>query len=185
MSAVYMIDTITEWMRKNVCPFVRLKVPPSNEDAIDSGYEYETANPVAFPMYVPTSEKLPPRVRSPFPSVCVGFSEGSDNMAGREGHLMVQLSFAAWNPGTHGKDQFTRDGDGWRDVWNFVDTALRALESTSNIGGYAIDQTTPIKYGPLVENEAIPNLYPFWFAWISFRINYPLLRNNDKYQKFL
>lgn len=204
MSVVHVIDTVTEWAQQNVCNHIMLKVPPKNEDAVDASYDYETANPTAFPMYVPTSEKLPPTIRSPFPHLCVRFLKGADALSAGSGHLDIQLVFSVWNPGTHGRDQFLpdgnggfirqggdiaefiRDANGWRDVWNFVDLAMQALKSTTTIGNYVIDQETPIEFGPLAEQEAIPDYYPFWFAWISFRLNYPLMRKiNNVQEEFL
>ena len=204
MSVVHVIDTVTEWAQQNVCNHIMLKVPPKNEDAVDASYDYETANPTAFPMYVPTSEKLPPTIRSPFPHLCVRFLKGADALSEGGGHLDIQLVFSAWNPGTHGRDKFLQNGDGgfvqqsedvsefvrdangWRDVWNFVDLALLELKSTTTIGNYVIDQATPIEFGPLTEQEAIPDYYPFWFAWISFRLTYPLRRKiNNVQEEFL
>ena len=206
MSVAHLIDTVAEWARVNICDRVRLKQPPADMEApVDAGYEYALVNPAVFPMYVPTSEKLPPNIHAPFPSLCVRFMNGADHMAGRSGGVTLQLCFSAWNPGTHGKDIivpngdgtgkvwsgteantfFERNGKGWRDVWNFVDTALRAVESVTHIGEYTIDHATPIEFGPLVEQEAIPDFYPYWFAWISFRVTYPLRRNNEDYQIFL
>ena len=205
MSVVHVIDTLTEWMKSNVCEKIRLKVPPENDAENDEGYAYKLATPAAFGMYVPTSEKLPPNIHSPLPSLCVRFTGGEDNVAENNGFLDVQLCFATWDTGLHGKDiyrikgenmaerwtgaetetYFKRNGDGWRDAWNFVDIALRAVESVTHIGGYTIDRNTPIKFGPLTEQEEIADLYPFWFAWVSFRVNCPLLRNIEDIQKHL
>lgn len=203
MSVVHVIDTVTEWARQNVCEHILLKVPPKNEEAVDAEYHYETAKPAAFPMYTPTSEKLPPRIHSPYPSLCVRFLKGADAISSREGYVDVQIWFSVWNPGTHGRDifhpngdgsfirqsgdiiEYTRDADGWRDAWNFVDIALRAVESTVHIGDYDIDQSVPVEFGPAAEQEAISDLYPYWFAWISFRVKYPLWRNIEHLKNFL
>lgn len=205
MSVVHIIDTLTEWARENVCNKIKLKVPPLDGAFDDAGYQYKLVNPAAFGMYLPTSEKLPPNIHNPFPSVCVGFSKGQDVLAENAASLNVQLSFATWDTGIHGKDiygkinyneyqqwsgteadaYFRRSGEGWRDAWNFVDIALRELESLTHIGGYVIDRSTPIEFGPLAEQEGIPNLYPFWFAWISFRIKYSIVRNDEKIQQYL
>ena len=203
MSVVHVIDTLTKWAEQNICKDVKLKMPPPNLEANDEGYAYKTVTPTAFPMYVPTSEKLPPSIHSPYPSLCVRFVKGSDEINSGSGHLDVQFCFSAWDPGTHSKDilrptgpmsfiknnsehaEFERNGNGWRDVWNFVDTALRAVESVTNIEGYTIDRETPVEFGPLTEQESIPDFYPFWFAWISFRVNYPLRRNIKDLQKYL
>lgn len=205
MSVVHVIDTLAAWAKANICDQVKLKVPPPNDEDVDAGYEYQLATPAVFPMYVPSSDKLPPDIHSPFPALCVGFAAGEDALNGNSGHLDVQFSFSAWDPGLHGEDwllpdgkggakrwtgeeadaYFKRTGTGWRDVWNFVDTALRTLESVTNIGGYVIDRTVPIRYGPLTEQEAIADLYPLWFAWVSFRVNYPLTRNIADIQNLL
>lgn len=203
MSVVHVLDTLAEWARNNICNHVLLKLPPENTEANDEGYNYSLVNPAVFTMYVPTSEKLPPNIHSPFPSLCVRFIKGSDELSGNTGHLDVQFCFSAWDPGLHGPDifqpngdqtfqrqqvensKFVRNGDGWRDAWNFVDTALRAVESVASIGGYTIDRETPVEFGPLMEQEAIPDLYPFWFTWMSFRVNYPLRRNNEEFKLYL
>lgn len=202
MSVVHVIDALTEWAKLNICERVLLKKPPENLEANDAGYNYDLVKPSAFAMYVPTSEKLPPNIHSPFPSLCVRFIKGTDELSGSTGHLDVQFCFSAWDPGLHGKDvfhpqgdgsfkqgdvnaEYERNGNGWRDVWNFVDTALRAVESVTSIGGYTIDRETPIEFGPLTEQEAIADFYPFWFAWISFRVNYPLRRNIEDLQQYL
>ena len=205
MSVVHLIDTLTLWAQQNVCDHITLKVPPANEgEAVDAEYEYKTAKPTAFAMYVPTSEKLPPNIRSPFPSLCVQVVSGEDTLEDGAGFVDVRFTFATWDPGTHGKDilvpttadgerwsvagssdHFQRNGDGWRDAWNFLDIARRSVESVTNIGGYTIDKSTPIKFGPMTEQEAIADLYPFWVAWLSFRINYELVRNIEEFQEFL
>lgn len=62
--------------------------------------------------------------------------------------------------GPEAEEYFDRNGDGWRDAWNFVDIALREIESRTNIAGYEIDRSTPVKFGPLTEQEAIPDFTP-------------------------
>ena len=205
MSVVHLIDTLTEWARINICDRIELKQPPADMDAPTAdGYDYKLVNPAAFPMYVPTSEKLTPP-HSPFPSLCVRVTGGEDSMADSTRTVDVQFCFSTWDTGEHGKDRFDPNGkggsirwsgeeadkhfkcngDGWRDAWNFLDIALRAVESVTYIDGLTIDKNTPVKYGPLTEQNAIPDLYPTWFAWMSFRVTYPLVRNNEDYQKFL
>lgn len=194
MTVVCVLDALTKWARENICPKIELKVPPDDEKAAtDAGYEYQLTNPAAFTLYVPTKEKLPPAILSPMPSVCVRFVEGADDLSNSKGSIGVQLCFSAWDPGTHGQDELTRNqdgtyrkgkggsfrrnGDGWRDVWNMVDIALREVESLTNIDGLVIDRSVPVKFGPFTEQEAIPDYYPFWFAWVSFSVMYPITRN--------
>lgn len=62
--------------------------------------------------------------------------------------------------GPEAEEYFDRNGDGWRDAWNLVDIALREIESRTNIAGYEIDRSTPVKFGPLTEQGGDPGLLP-------------------------
>jgi hypothetical protein len=206
MSVVNILDSVTDWVRENICTQIKLKAPPENDtDPTDSGYEYKLVTPAAFPLFVPAKDKAPPGILSPIPSVCVRFLEGAESPAGSKGSIGMQLCFSVWDPGVHGADMllpgeegkaqrwtgpeadayFQRSAGGWRDAWNFVDIALRALGSTTNVGGYAIDRSVPMKFGPLTEEGAIIDAYPLWFAWCSFSVNYDLRRNMADISKFL
>ena len=198
---VSVIDTLTEWAKKNICSQIRLKVPPENDAAMDSGYSYQLENPEAIPMYVPPSDKLPKGIRFVHPSLCVRFMKAGDSAATDKGYVDIQFLFSVWDPGDHGKDVYLPNGDGtyrkqddpnfekgssgWRDVWNFVDVARRSLESVTSIDGLAIDKGTDIEYGPITEQEAIVDFYPFWYSWLSFRVTYPLMRYNEDIEKYL
>ena len=201
MAIATILDRVTDWARENICAKLSLKVPPDREiDPTDASWDYERMTPAAFTLYVPAKDKLPPQIQSPIPSLCVRFLEGEDNLATElGGSLGLEFCFSTWEPGVHGMDVvlpnrddalspkrwtgpeaeafFRRTGDGWRDAWNFVDVALREVESVTNIAGYTLDRSKPVKFGPLSEQKAIPDYYPFWFAWISFSIKYPILRN--------
>lgn len=208
MSVVNILDLVTNWTKENICTKILLKVPPDGElDATDAGWEYKRVNPIAFTMYVPTKDKLPPPVLSPFPSICVRFLEGQDDLSASGGSIGLQLCFSSWDTGTHGKDvllpdeknpykarewsgekadkYFRRHGEGWRDVWNMVDIALREIESVSDVGGITIDRNVPVKFGPLSEQESIPDFYPFWFAWVSFSVKYPIRRAMPEIENLL
>lgn len=205
MSIVKVLDDITAWARQNICSKIELKVPPTNGEPNDYDYKYKAANPVAFTMYVPTEDKLPKGVPSAFPSLCVRFIEATDDLQTMTGTMGVQLLLSAWCPGTYSSDvfylrqrtpfdwkrdentvrEFERNGEGWRDIWNFTDLALQAVEGVTNISGYEIDRSFPVKYGPLTEQEAVPDFYPFWFTWVTFQIKYPLMRNIKNTNEFL
>ena len=205
MSIVKILDDVTAWARQTICAKIQLKVPPKNTEPNDDDYKYQTAHPVAFTMYVPTDDKLPKNIPSAFPSLCVRFIEGVDDLSTMTGTIGIQFLLSAWNPGTHSTDlyfmqegdpfrwqaqsdaevKFARNGEGWRDIWNFTDLAVLAVESVTNIAGYKIDRSIPVKFGPLTEQEAVPDFYPFWFTWVTFQLTYPLMRNIEDTQQFL
>lgn len=205
MSAVNVIDTLAQWAVENICPHILLKLAPPPESEETENYNYELVHPAVFSMYVPTSEKLPPSIRSEIPSICVRFVKGTDSLIDKSGSMDIQLCFSAWNPGLHGRDIlipredgssepwnepesktfFRKTSDGWRDVYNALDVALRAIESADSIGPYTIDKSVPVEYGPLTEQDTIPDRYPLWFAWIQFRVTFPLRRNNQEIEQYL
>ena len=205
MSIVTTIETIREWLENNVCNEVKLKLPDDN--AVDASYPYQLVNPAAFSLFVPTSDRLPPRVAAPVPSVCVQLIEGVDDMTESARNIRIRLYFSAWDPGTHGPDYykknengsggyiqwyndearayFRKSGDGWMDAWNFVDTAIRKLENAEYLNGLRIAKENGIKFGSMAEQESIPDYYPFWFAWIELTIEENLTRNPKEYNEFL
>lgn len=198
---VTVIDSLTEWANEHICKKIQLKVPPDNTAANDAGYSYVLENPEAIPMYLPPGDKLPKGIRFVHPSLCVRFLKAGDSVAKDEGYVDVQFLFSVWDPGQHGEDLYLPNADGsyrkqadpgfekgssgWRDVWNFVDIARRELESVSSIDGIEIDKMTDIEYGPITEQEAIVDFYPFWYSWLSFRVKYPLMRNNEDLEQYL
>ena len=195
MSIAHMLDGITAWVQENICNGVDMKVPPEDDLApVDEGYKYQRTTPTAFPLFVPARDKRPPAVLSPFPSVCVRFLDGEERIDVRKGSAEIQLCFSTWSPGTHKADvigakknekAFSRNMDGWRDAWNMVDIALREIGSSLNVGGYELDRSVPVKYGPMTEQGDIVEAYPLWFAWVSFSIHYHLLRNVEEIENEL
>lgn len=200
------IDRVVAWVSKNICEKVSLKVPPADLEAPDGpGYNFELVHPYCFPLFVPSAEKLPPKVKAPIPSICVRVTDGTDYRT--TGTISLELWFSAWNPGTHGGDIlkksnsgldsyrvwtgpaaeqfFQRDAEGWRDLWNWLDTSLREIESAENIDGLQIDREQGINYGPAKEENGIPDYYPFWFGYISFTLNRPIVRNVKRYDEYL
>lgn len=199
MSIVSSVEEIRAWAQEKICSQVKLKVP-SGKKKDDATYPYKLVEPAAFSLFVPAQERLPPNVEAPIPSLCVRVIEGTDTLPSCERVLQMQFWLSAWNPGNHSKDIFVPDeshpgyyhllddpdyfkltGDGWQDIWNFLDVALRELESTTHISGLPLVHKGGIKFGPFTDRESIPDYYPFWFAWIEFQVAEPLLRKNNLY----
>ena len=197
MSIVNTIERIRVWAETEICSKVELKLPDDKQAA--EGYPYKLVTPAAFAMFTPTSDKLPPNIRAPVPSVCVRLVELTDTAGptggGRSRQYKIVLAFSTWDPGPHGMDTFVQaepgtfvhlDKDtakafqkadmGWRDAWNFVDVAMRALETTPDIGGLHIVEGDGIKCGPAVAQDGVFDFYPYWYAWIEFFAEEPVLR---------
>ena len=204
------IDRVTDWINESICPKIKLKLPDDAQNGRE--YKVEAVNPTAFAMYQPGKDKLPPGVIAPFPSVVVQLLEGSDNMTERNGRMKLQLSFTAWNPGNHAgeltratktttasgsedldvhiegvasEQSFTRNAEGWKDVWDFVDRALREIENAEYLNGLRVVKELPITYGQFQQEGQISDLYPYWGAWVIFTIERGLARTGASYSKFL
>lgn len=206
MSVVKALDDLTSWVQENICEKIKLKAPAGDySEAEGAGYKYNLVTPTAFTLFVPTKDRLPPKIVAPIPSVCVRFREGSESLTGQGSNIGVQLLFSTWSGGNHGADIFfpngdgsfkqntgpeadnyyVRTGDGWRDAWNVVDIALRELSSVTTIKGMEIDRTADLRFGPLAEQEDIPDYYPFWFCWVEFSVKQQPNRNNEDLKKYL
>lgn len=202
------LNRVRDWMQSTVCPQVLLKKP--NDEATDSDYEYSLVNPVAFAMYQPGRDRLPSGIEVTCPSILVQMLEGSSKQS--LNRLQLRLVLAAWNPGQHGPDHlppspdveaqisagqglpptnpepsdtFHEDSEGWRDVWSFVDKTIRALEITNIINGLRIVREEPIKFGPITDQDAVVDFFPYYYAWISFAVESGMARNNPAHNNFL
>jgi hypothetical protein len=203
MTLVNILDNLKIWCEENICREIKLKLP--NDTTITSEVEYVT--PAAFALYVPAKDRLPPNVPAPIPSLCVQLMEGEDRPVGHKRILTVRICLACWNPGLQSRDMllphvdsdrplsvfytqgdtaqyYTRNFDGWRDVWNFADAALRAVEGAGIMAGLRVVKEEGVKYGPFVEDGAIWDYYPYWHSWISFKIEGGLVTAPD-YQDLL
>lgn len=202
MSIVQALDAMAEWLHSEVCLKVKLK--PRSIDNQTTKYEYKLVNPEVFAMYTPTTKNKPPEVEATTPSICLQLIDGTDSPNASDRAMRVRLSFSAWNPGLHGPDiltptqgahrKYLKPGDegtfretseGWRDVWNFVDTALRVIENAEAIGGYGIDKKEGIKFGPFTWQNDIPDFNPFWFAWVELTVREQIIRNRPEIDQYL
>lgn len=203
MSIVNSIEVIKDWLTENVCQLVKLKLPDDN--ATDASYPYKLVNPAAFALFVPTKDRMPPKVAAPIPSVCVQLVSGSDDTIKSSRGTKIRLLFSAWDPGYHGPDifkpkgndayiqqyneeattAFEKNSEGWRDAWNFVDTALRVIENSEHIGELRVIKEEGINFGPVTEQDSVVDFYPYWFAWVEFSVEETLVRRQKIYEHFL
>jgi hypothetical protein len=176
MTIIKILNEVRNWLNGEICENFSFKKDPGKDQPIDAGYNYELVKPKAFTLYPPFDEK--------FPSVTVQFANGIQSKFEESGELKLRFLFATWNTGLHYKNgdkpSFKLNTEGWRDVWNFVDYTLRKLTNTNSISSnIRIKHEDKITFGPMTENETIPNYYPCWGAWIEFTIQYGINTTNE------
>ena len=176
MTIINILAEVRNWLENEICENFTFKKEPEKTQPIDVNYNYKLVKPYAFILYPPFDEK--------FPSVTVQFGNGVESKFDESGELKLRFLFATWNPGLHFTDgrkpKFEINVEGWRDVWNFVDYTLRKLTNTNSISPrIRIKHEDKINFGPMAENETIPNYYPYWCAWIEFTIQYGINSTNE------
>lgn len=168
MAVIKQLEIIKKWLETEICP--QFKFKQADDENIDATYHYELVNPNVFILYVPPKELISEANR--VPSICVQFDDGSESLSGAGGQLAIRLQFATFNPGEHTKDDFKRNTEGWRDVWNLVDFIMERIRSVELIDEIRILKENGIKYGPISDQGQIPNFYPYYFAWMTFSVEY-------------
>lgn len=188
MALVNDLIKIQEWFQTEVCDKIQLKLP--DEEKSDQECDYELVTPAAFMLYTPSKDRLPPNVCAPVPSLCIRLVEGEHKPHEGLSTMRLIVNFCTWNPGNHSRDNFIpveegagmkgynqkvegeyiRSVDGWQDVYNFVDTTLRTIESAEFIAGFRVVSEEGIKFGMESQQDGLSDFYPFWPAWISFTL---------------
>lgn len=193
MTIASTMDQVCAWLNENVCAKVELKRPPRDGERTGDGYAYERVHPYAFPLYLPTQDKLPPDASGSFPSICVMLDEGRDGAMNRE--ISLTLGFGAWSPGVHPEDwlfpgggegerpSYRNAAEGWREIWNFVDQTVTAIESATYMGD--LEVVEGVDFAPYKAQEAVADNWPFWFAFCRFKVRSMILRNNKELLPYL
>lgn len=209
MTLVQSIDNVVKWLNDKVCSQITLKLPDDYKN--DAEYDVEYVKPTAFPLYVPGKDRLPPNIPAPIPSVCVQFTEGSDDLLQKKRQLQLRLCLACWNPGEHGGEvwqtranpdalggfsfyrvngeaaqTYARNMEGWRDSFNFADLVLREVEGAEYIEGLRLVKESGIKFGLFTEEGNIWDYYPYWHCWITFTLEAGVVvKTPDEYKDLL
>lgn len=192
------LDKVTEWLDENVCEGYALKLAPHGQQT--GNYPYKLVRPSVYTLYEPASDNRPPSQRPLCPCICVQLKDGAEEYQGNRQTLNLRLSMTTFDPGIHGQDwlypycdiatrqtryrrgeagSFLYSEDGWRDVWNFVDRTVRAIENAGSIAGLPIDQSTPVSFGPFTYQDETPDLYPYWLAWVDVSVQSLAIRNRN------
>ena len=168
MAVIKQLNIIKNWLETEICP--QFKFKQAHDENVDATYPYQLVNPNVFILYVPPKELIGEENR--VPSICVQFDEGNESLSGAGGSLNIRLQFATFNPGEHTEKSFKRNTEGWRDVWNLVDYIMERVRSVELIDGIRVLKQNGIKYGPISDQGQIPNFYPYYFAWMTFSVEY-------------
>lgn len=203
MTIVTTLDAISEWVRDNICKGHYLKAPTKGKQTAE--YEYQEVEPTVYTLYEPTGQDRPPNAKPLIPGICVQLIDGTDLLADQMRSMRLRLSFSTYQPGIHGADwlcpysdvktreiryarsnykYFSYSEDGWRDVWNLIDRAIRKIENADSIANFNIDHEQGVKFGPFSYQGETPDLYPFWFGFIELTITQKITRNRE-FQKYL
>lgn len=184
MAVIKQLDKIKTWLENEICPQFKFKL--ADDDNVDVTYQYELVNPNVFILYVPPAELIG---NYRVPSICIQFDEGNESMAKASGVLNLRLQFATFNPGEHceyGADRvFDVNVEGWRDVWNLVDYIMKKLRDTELIDDMRVIKENGIHYGPISDQGQIPNFYPYYFAWMTFSVEYGIQSSKAQIRELL
>lgn len=177
------IERLTSWVQTNICDGMELLKPSDNAMST----EYELVTPTAFPLYIPPKDLLPPDVSQQAPAVCIQLKEGSDDLKNDNRSLKIRLSFSTYRPGHFTPDDddevvFSKDADGWKDLWAWISASLNRIQSEMYIEGVRVDRNVQMKYGPYQIDDTLVDAYPMWYGWIEFSVICGLsLKNNSNY----
>mgnify|MGYP007101869460 CR=1 FL=1 len=201
------ITGVTAWVGENICRGIFLKSPDDDATFLNGGL----VEPVAFPVFLPSSDRLPPKVSAPVPSVCVQIKKVRDAPGERRRVLDMRLAVAVWNPGRHGSEMrypqddptaelgrrytppatpetrqlYDRNTDGWGDAWNLADRLIEKVEDAEFIAGMRMMKENGVESGPFTEDGAVYDYYPYWFLWVDFSLEAFLEPNPESYADLL
>lgn len=189
MAIVNDMNKIKDWMQTEVCDKITFKLP--SDEIADDGYNYEMVHPTAWALFTPSKDRLPDDIRAPHPSVCIRITDGEHRPQDGTNTMKLILNFCIWNPGTHRKDvlltvtsetgategyeispdaQFTRNAEGWQDLYSFMDFTLRAIENAEYIADMRVRVEDGIQYGMTSDKEGLDDFHPYYLGWITFTV---------------
>ena len=199
-NSIKVVSDFATWLRdvtKNI-ELKKAKIPETKD------YAYELVAPAIYELVVP-----PKNINggNSAPSVTVKIKKGSINR--NEAKATVIFELETWNPGKHSKDlilvksvgnkkdsvnsgaekpegvnSFQKDVDGWKDIFDLLETIIGKLDADEQAAGYR--RTSDITYNfPLEEESAFTSTYPFQYATIQFDIEYVSIHTNRLYEEIL
>ena len=104
--------------------------------------------------------------------------------------MSVQLTFRTWNPGTHKEENaegapYRKNTDGWKDVWNLLDWTLREIENVQYLNGLRFVASEGVEYGPMVKDGQFVDEYPYFSAYATITVEWPIVRTEEPFAEML
>lgn len=188
MTIVQCLNSLSDWLKDNVCSKILFKCPSDDRQATD--YDFELVHPQSFAMFIPGTDKLPPGVKSECPCVTVQLMDGSDNLLKSNSSLNVRLCFLVWNPGVHPDENgmtegYRRSADGWQDVWSFLERAVNDIENAQYINGMRLRVENGVQYGQFSKDGQVAEMYPYFYAWATMTFERGIARPSAACSQFL
>ena len=160
------LDKVAEWVERTVAPKLKYLVPPDDSAVVDIEPRWD--NPSVFQAFVPPVERLPDGAHQA-PSIAVQLINGLDGLKNSR-ELAIRIVLTIWAPGQFVNGEFTRDSDGWRDLFNGLGVIAGAVESADTIADCAVDLTAGVQFGFYEIDKEIPDLYPYWMGKVDFKL---------------
>lgn len=182
MTNLKQLDDLVDWFRNRVAPKRTYKVPPGEDEAETAGYEYKLAHPAVYALTTPMTDTgffgqldQDGNIVQVAPSIIIQLLEGYDTSiaeGGTDGVNKIRIVFQIWNPGLHTADGFARNNDGWRDLYNLMETAHAEIKKARILNGhYVVDGL--LRYKPASFEGAPLDLYPYYQGEMTFEVKCP------------
>lgn len=186
MTTVLAIEAIANWLNERVCP--KLLFKRANDLHQDDSYPFEEVHPKAYAMFYP--DGMMPEEEKGRPFILVTPAKGNRKVIQKTDRMSVQLTFRTWNPGTHKEENaegapYRKNTDGWKDVWNLLDWTLREIENVQYLNGLRFVASEGVEYGPMVKDGQFVDEYPYFSAYATITVEWPIVRTEEPFAEML
>lgn len=174
MTAINDVHAVADWLEREVCPKIELKVPAKKEQT--DKYDYKLTHPSVSRMFSTVFSNKD--YANTAPGILVQFMSGDDMPLKGSRDVRFRLILTVWSTGTHAGDYIDKDDqtpsfesndEGWNDAFNFMDLVLRELKNTEYIGdSLRVKTEDGFKFGPYKEGATVLEFYPYYVCEIEF-----------------
>lgn len=172
------LESIKEFLQKNVASKFKLEKPPEDGD-IDKSYDL--VNPAVYIGWIPPKNFLTDYGHN-VPALLIMEDGGDDT--GDVANLDIRIGIATYDPGFTSKSNEKLNTlpnfKGYKDLLNIIQRIRIELSQISVLEN-ATSIQKPISWGMYEEQQ-----YPYWHGWVSFKAStMPLNYQGAGIEKFL